>query len=73
MVENAPEVILNQRSMLMSSFNALGDFSFTDLQSSRVHLAEVDWSIGFYLHDERFLLISELRDFRHFMVVKILK
>jgi hypothetical protein len=43
---------------LTSAFDALGDFSFTFLQSSGVHFTEVDQMIGFYSHDERFLFIS---------------
>jgi hypothetical protein len=71
MVDNAPE--LDQRLALTSAFDTSGDFSFTVLQSSRVHFAEVDRMVGFYLHDERFSFISELRDFGYLLVVKLPK
>jgi hypothetical protein len=70
MVENAPEVILDQRSALTSAFDASGDFSYTGLQSFGVHFAEVDRMVGFHLHGERFSIISKLWDSGHLLVVK---
>jgi len=71
MVDNAPE--LDQRLALTSAFDASGDFFYINIQSSEVHFNEVDRTVGFYLHDERFSFISELRDFGHLLVVKLLK
>jgi hypothetical protein len=41
-VENAPEVILDQRSTLTSAFGTSGDFSYIGHQYYEVHFAEVD-------------------------------